>query len=111
MKASLKRDDLDDLHDIQLPPDPCYTTVGGFLPEQLKHPPRVGEYADFARYRFTVGELDRTAISRVNIRGLTRRAHADATADLIRRCENAGPEELRNGKLRQRGRADEWEWT
>ena len=99
VKGSLKMDDLEDLHDIQLPMDPCYTTVGGFLLEQLKREPRVGESADFGGYRFTVAAVDRTAISSVKIQELTGRVHADATAELIRRCENASPEELRNGRL------------
>ncbi|HET9399445.1 MAG TPA: transporter associated domain-containing protein [Candidatus Acidoferrales bacterium] len=101
VKGSLKMDDLEDLHDIQLPMDPCYTTVGGFLLEQLKREPRVGESADFGGFRFTVAAVDRTAISRVRIQELTGREHVDATAELIRRCENASPEELQNGRLRE----------
>jgi hypothetical protein len=75
VKGSLKMDDLDELHDIQLPPDPCYTTVGGFLLERLGHAPLVGEFVDFSGYRFSVAEIDRQTISRVRIQELTGRAH------------------------------------
>lgn len=96
VKGSLKMDDLADLHDIQLPMDPCYTTVGGFMLEQLKHSPCTGEAIDFSGYRFTVAEIDRTAISRVRIQELTGRPHVDAIGELIRRCEDASSDERRN---------------
>ena len=100
VKASLKMDDLDDLHDIQLPPDPCYTTVGGFMLEYLKHAPRVGEYVDYSGYRFTVAGTDRTAISRVKIQELTGRPHTDKTAQQIEQCEKAGPDGELSGDTR-----------
>jgi CBS domain containing-hemolysin-like protein len=85
-------DDLNELHDIQLPLDPCYTTVGGFLLERLGHAPRVGEFVDFSGYRFAVAEIDRQTISRIRIQDLTGRAHMDRTAELTVRSEDAGPD-------------------
>jgi magnesium and cobalt exporter, CNNM family len=71
--ASLR--DLESQHNIVLPEDPAYATLGGFVLAQLGFIPRGGETFEYAGYRFTVVEMDRRRVARVK---LQRIAPADA---------------------------------
>jgi putative hemolysin len=68
--ASLSIRDLDTQHQIALPDDPAYATVGGFVLSQLGFIPRGGESFEYGDYRFTVLEMDRRRVARVKIQRL-----------------------------------------
>ena len=68
--ASLNVRDLDMQHQILLPEDPAYSTLGGFALVQLGFIPQGGESFDFDDYRFTVYEMDRRRIARLKIQTL-----------------------------------------
>jgi len=68
--ASLPVRDLETQYNIALPEDPAYTTVGGFVLNQLQFIPRGGESFEYAGNRFTVIEMDRRRVARVKIEPL-----------------------------------------
>jgi len=65
--AALSVRDLDTQYNIELPEDPAYATVGGFVLDQLGFIPRGGESFEFGAYRFTVVEMDSRRVARVKI--------------------------------------------
>ncbi|MEK6911776.1 MAG: hemolysin family protein, partial [Candidatus Thermoplasmatota archaeon] len=65
--ASLNVRDLASQYSIELPDDPAYATLSGFVLSQLGFIPRGGEGFDFEGYRFTVVQMDRRRIARVKI--------------------------------------------
>jgi CBS domain containing-hemolysin-like protein len=68
--ASLNLRDLEMQHDILLPEDPAYATLGGFALARLGIIPQGGEVFDFENYRFTVYEMDRRRIAKLKIEKL-----------------------------------------
>lgn len=68
--AALNVRDLETQYSIDLPDDPAYETVGGFVLSQLGFLPRGGESFDFNGLRFTVVEMDRRRVARVKIQRL-----------------------------------------
>ena|SRR5438128_5392557 len=81
VKASLKLRDLKARYGIEIPEDPCYSTVGGFMLEHLDENRRIGDSVDFGGYRFIVTEMDREFIARLKIESLTTASltHSSAT--------------------------------
>jgi len=65
--AALNVRDLETQYGINLPEDPAYETVGGFVLAQLGFIPRGGEAFDHDGYRFTVVEMDKRRVARVKI--------------------------------------------
>jgi putative hemolysin len=59
--------DLESQHNIVLPEDPAYATLGGFLLAQLGVIPGGGESFEYDGYRFTVVEMDRRRVARVKL--------------------------------------------
>jgi putative hemolysin len=70
--ASLQVRDLESQYNIELPDDPAYETVGGFVLHQLGFIPRGGESFEASGYRFTVLEMDRRRVSRVKVQRIER---------------------------------------
>jgi len=70
--------DLETEHNIAIPEDPSYDTVGGFVLSKLGFIPRGGESFESEGYRFTVMDMDRRRISRVKINPLRLSASASA---------------------------------
>jgi CBS domain containing-hemolysin-like protein len=70
--ASLQVRDLASQYNIELPDDPAYETVGGFVLNQLGFIPKGGESFEANGYRFTVLEMDRRRVSRVKVQRLDR---------------------------------------
>jgi len=68
--AGIKIRDLATQYNIEIPDDPSYETVGGFVLSRLGFIPRGGESFEADGYRFTVMEVDRRRVSRVKIRPL-----------------------------------------
>nr|HEV7953929.1 hemolysin family protein [Candidatus Acidoferrales bacterium] len=68
--ASLNVRDLEMQHDILLPEDPAYATLGGFALARLGIIPQGGETFDFENYRFTVYEMDKRRIAKLKIEKL-----------------------------------------
>jgi len=68
--ASLNVRDLASQYNIELPDDPAYATIGGFVLSQLGFIPRGGESFDFGGYRFTVVQMDRRRVAQVKIQQL-----------------------------------------
>jgi putative hemolysin len=66
--ASLR--DLETQHNIVLPEDPAYATLGGFVLAQLGIIPKGGESFEYGGYRFTVMEMDRRRVARVKLQWL-----------------------------------------
>ena len=62
--------DLETQYHIELPEDPAYATLGGFVLSQLGFIPRGGESLDYGGYRFTVLEMDRRRVARVKLQRL-----------------------------------------
>lgn len=62
--------DLETRYHIELPEDPAYATLGGFVLSQLGFIPRGGESLDYGGYRFTVLEMDRRRVARVKLQRL-----------------------------------------
>ncbi len=62
--------DLESQHNIVLPEDPAYATLGGFVLAQLGFIPKGGESFEFGSYRFTVVEMDRRRVARVKLQRL-----------------------------------------
>lgn len=69
--ASLNLRDLETQHEIALPDDPAYATLGGFVLAHLGFIPRGGESFEYGGYRFTVLEMDRRRVARVKIQRVT----------------------------------------
>lgn len=59
--------DLSSQYDIELPEDPAYETLGGFVLSELGFLPRGGESFESDGYRFTVVEMNRRRVARVKI--------------------------------------------
>jgi putative hemolysin len=59
--------DLSSQYDIEIPEDPAYETLGGFVLSQLGFLPRGGESFESDGYRFTVLEMNRRRVARVKI--------------------------------------------
>jgi CBS domain containing-hemolysin-like protein len=59
--------DLESQHNIVLPEDPAYSTLGGLVLAQLGFIPQGGETFEYAGYRFTVVEMDRRRVARVKL--------------------------------------------
>jgi putative hemolysin len=68
--ASLKLRDLESQFQIELPDDPAYETLAGFVLSHLGFLPRGGESFEARGYRFTIVEMDRRRIARVKIKQL-----------------------------------------
>jgi CBS domain containing-hemolysin-like protein len=68
--GAVKVRDLETQYNIDLPEDPSYETVGGFVMTRLGYIPRGGEAFDEAGFRFTVMEMDRRRVARVKIQKL-----------------------------------------
>jgi CBS domain containing-hemolysin-like protein len=68
--GSTKLRDLETQYEIDLPDDPAYETIGGFVLAQLGFIPRGGETFDWDGLRFTVLEMDRRRVARVKIQQL-----------------------------------------
>jgi CBS domain containing-hemolysin-like protein len=59
--------DLESQHNIVLPEDPAYATLGGFVLAQLGAIPKGDESFEYGGYRFTVVEMDRRRVARVKV--------------------------------------------
>jgi CBS domain containing-hemolysin-like protein len=66
--GSEKVRDLETQYAIELPEDPGYETIGGFVMARLGFIPRGGESFEAAGFRFSVMEMDRRRVARVTIR-------------------------------------------
>jgi putative hemolysin len=62
--------DLETQYEINLPEDPAYATLGGFVLAQLGLIPRGGESFDYGGYRFTVLEMERHRVARIKLQRL-----------------------------------------
>jgi CBS domain containing-hemolysin-like protein len=78
--AALNVRDLEAQYNINLPEDPAYATVGGFVLDQLGFIPRGGENFEFGNLRFTVVEMDGKRVARVKIDRLPAGAEASGAA-------------------------------
>jgi putative hemolysin len=65
--AALNVRDLATQYNIELPEDPAYATVGGFVLDQLGFIPKGGESFDFGDFRFSIMEMDGRRVARVKI--------------------------------------------
>ena len=65
--AAVKVRELEAQHNIALPEDPSYETVGGYVLSALGFIPRGGESFEAGGYRFTVIDVDHRRVSRVKI--------------------------------------------
>ena len=70
LDGSSKMRDLETQYRIELPEDPAYETLGGFVMARLGFIPKGGESFEEAGFRFTVMEVDRRRVSRVKIQRL-----------------------------------------
>lgn len=68
--GAIKIRDLETQYDIQLPEDPAYETLGGFILNRLGFIPRGGERFEAEGYRFTIMEMERRRVARVKIKPL-----------------------------------------
>ncbi|HWG59042.1 MAG TPA: hemolysin family protein [Candidatus Acidoferrales bacterium] len=68
--ASINVRDLAAQHNIALPEDSSFETLGGFVLSRLGFIPRGGESFEWNHFRFTVMEMDRRRVSRVKIKPL-----------------------------------------
>jgi len=59
--------DLSSQYNIELPEDPAYETLAGFVLSQLGFLPRGGESFEAGGYRFTVVEMNRRRVARVKV--------------------------------------------
>jgi CBS domain containing-hemolysin-like protein len=65
--------DLESQYNINLPDDPAYATLGGFVLAQLGIIPRGGESFDYAGYRYTVLQMVGRRVARVKLQPLAAR--------------------------------------
>jgi len=70
LDGSSKMRDLETEYRIELPEDPAYETLGGFVMARLGFIPKGGESFEEAGFRFTVMEVDRRRVARVKIQRL-----------------------------------------
>jgi putative hemolysin len=70
--------DLSTQYEIDLPEDPAYETLGGFVLSQLGFLPRGGESCEYGGYRFTVIEMNRRRVARVKITPIAKPVTAQA---------------------------------
>lgn len=75
--ASVEIRDLDDELRLALPETPSYSTLGGFLIQQLGHVPKAGEALRWQGMTLAVLDADDTRVIRVEVR---RQAEGDAPA-------------------------------
>jgi putative hemolysin len=68
--GAIKIRDLEAQYSIQLPEDPAYETLGGFILNRLGFIPRGGESFEAEGYRFTITEMERRRVARVKIKPL-----------------------------------------
>jgi len=68
--GSLKMRDLETQYGIELPEDPSYETLGGFVMARLGFIPKGGESFEMAGLRFTVTEVERRRVARVKVQRL-----------------------------------------
>jgi putative hemolysin len=68
--AGINVRELETQHNIVLPDDPSYETIGGFVLNRLGFIPRGGESFEADGYRFTVMEMEHRRVSRVKIKPL-----------------------------------------
>jgi magnesium and cobalt exporter, CNNM family len=68
--GSSKMRDLETEYRIELPEDPAYETLGGFVMARLGFIPKGGESFEEAGFRFTVMEVERRRVARVKIQRL-----------------------------------------
>jgi CBS domain containing-hemolysin-like protein len=78
--AALNVHDLESQYHIDLPDDPAYETVGGFVLSQLGFIPKGGEAFEYDGHRFTVVEMDRRRVARVKIQRIKSPVPAPALA-------------------------------
>ena len=84
--ASLNIRDLEGQFHIELPENPAYETLAGFVLTQLGFLPRGGETFEDHGYRFTIMEVEGRRIARVKIKRLE---EADTTPALAEKTKNA----------------------
>ena len=65
--GAVKMRDLETQFSIELPEDPAYETLGGFVMTRLGFIPRGGESFEAGGFRFTVMEVEKRRVSRVKI--------------------------------------------
>jgi putative hemolysin len=87
--ASLKLRDLESQFQIELPDDPAYETLAGFVLSHLGFLPRGGESFEARGYRFTIVEMDRRRIARVKIKHLEAAPAAAALAETAKEAQPA----------------------
>ena len=63
--------ELETQHNIRLPEDSAYETLGGFILNRLGFIPRGGESFEDDGYRFTITEMERRRVARVKIKPLS----------------------------------------
>lgn len=80
--GSMKVRDLSARYQIELPEEPSYETVGGFVLSRLGFIPRGGESFEAAGCRLTVMKMDRRRVSRVKITRLAQVLEAPAGQDI-----------------------------
>ncbi len=68
--GSLKMRDMETQFSIELPEDPAYETLGGFVMARLGFIPRGGESFEASGFRFTVMEVERRRVARVKVQRL-----------------------------------------
>jgi putative hemolysin len=68
--GAIKVRDLQTQYGIELPDNPSYETIGGFVIDHLGFIPRGGESFESDGYRFTVMEVDHRRVSRVKIKSV-----------------------------------------
>jgi putative hemolysin len=68
--GAIKVRDLQTQFAIELPDNPSYETVGGFVIDHLGFIPRGGESFESDGYRFTVMEMDHRRVSRVKLKSI-----------------------------------------
>lgn len=103
--ASISIRDLSAQHNITLPDDPSFETLGGFVLSQLGFIPRGGESFGWDGYGFTVLEMDRRRISRVKVTSLQAPPSSpDGRAETPRQKDAAEAERL-SAEIRSRAAA------
>lgn len=60
-------DDLNDEHELDLPDDEDYDTVGGFVLARLGYVPKAGEQFDYKNLKFTIASAEPRRINRIMI--------------------------------------------
>lgn len=100
--------DLESQHNILLPEDPAYATLGGFVLAQLAFIPKGGESFEYGGYRFTVMEMDRRRVARVKVHRLvttgsnTPGGHADGERGTLKPPVDAPTAEKSKTKVEEK---------